>query len=121
MPPPTMSRAKGRLVAVSYSSHTKGSRDSMTPSVTSGAMTGSAARKMHARLARGSSISMNVLQGVLESSAALPRPITNDRQNGANIPEGSLKIACCGASISQVTDGFRNNLRQSSLGMRWGR
>jgi hypothetical protein len=34
----------------------------MTPSVTSGAMTGSAARKMHAMRARGSSIIMNVLQ-----------------------------------------------------------
>jgi hypothetical protein len=49
-------------VQASFSSHTKGSRDSMTPNVTSGAITGNAARKIHAKLARRSSIIMKVLQ-----------------------------------------------------------
>jgi hypothetical protein len=62
-------------VAASFSSHTKGSRDSVTPNVTSGAMTGSTARKMHAKLARRSSIIMKVLQRNLgeQRGAAIPR------------------------------------------------
>jgi hypothetical protein len=70
----------------------------MTPSVTSGAMTGSAARKIHAKLARGSSKIMEFLRRSLREqrgAGILPKPLTNDRQNGANIPEGALKSACC--------------------------
>lgn len=70
----------------------------MTPSVISGAMTGSEARKMQAKLARGSSIIMQCPpKEFSESSAAwdLPKPLINDRRNGANIPEAALESAWC--------------------------
>jgi hypothetical protein len=79
-------------MAPSSSSHKKGSRDSMTPSVTSGAMTGAAACKTHAKPARGSSIIMAFPPKEFSRAARrgdLPKPLINDRQNGANIPEGT--------------------------------
>jgi hypothetical protein len=78
-------------VSASISPHTKASRDSMTPSATSGATTGSAACKMHAKRTRGSSVIMMVLprNGGSRRGWDFPKPRTEDRQNGANIPKDS--------------------------------
>jgi hypothetical protein len=78
-------------VSASISPHTKASSDSMTPSATSGATTGSAARKMHAKLARGSSVITMVLPRNRGSrrGSDFPKLLTEDRQYGANIPEDS--------------------------------
>jgi hypothetical protein len=61
----------------------------MIPSVTNGAIIGSAASKKHEKLPRGSSATMIVLpRNHQEQHGNLPKLLTDDRENGANIPGG---------------------------------
>jgi hypothetical protein len=76
-------------VSPRISPHTTASRDSMIPSVTNGAIIGSAASKKHEKLPRGSSATMIVLpRNHREQHGNLPKLLTDDRENGANIPGG---------------------------------
>ena len=69
------------------SPHTTASRDSMIPSATNGAIIGSAASKKHEKLPRGLSATMIVLpRSHREQRRNLPKLLTDDRENGANIP-----------------------------------
>jgi hypothetical protein len=59
----------------------------MIPSVTNGAIIVSAASKKHEKLPRGSSATMIVFaRNHREQHRHLPKLLTDDRENGANIP-----------------------------------
>jgi hypothetical protein len=88
----------------------------MIPSVTNGAIIGSAASKKHEKLPRGLSATMIVLpRNHRKQHRNLPKLLTDDRENGANIPGGVPEVyAGRDGSFSANTPTQRGSRRAAS-------